>query len=249
MRLRWCLRAVLCSALIAGAAQAAPADRDREYGDCLRQVDKDAAAAFETANSWGERGGGFAARHCAALALLKLEKYEQAATRLEELAADMTRGEGDLTADALAQAAQAWLMARKPERAHAVLTTALKLRPREVDLWIDRALALAEAKNYWEAIDDLNRALELNPKRADAHVLRASAYRYVDSLELAAEDLAAALALDPRNPDALAERGIVRRLTNDAAGARQDWLTVLRTAPDSPAAEIARDNLAKLDVK
>ncbi len=80
-------------------------------------------------------------------------------------------------------------------------------------------------------------------------MLRASAYRYVDSLELAAENLAEALTLDPRNPDALAERGIVRRLSHDDSGARQDWLAVLRTAPDSPAAEIARDNLAKLDVK
>ncbi len=228
---------------------AASGDRDREYGDCLRQIERDAAGAFETANSWAERGGGFAARHCGALALLKLGQYDQAATRLEQLATDMTRGEGDLTADALAQAAQAWMMARKPDRAYAALTTAIKLRPRDVDLLIDRAIALAEAKNYWEAIDDLNHALEINPKRADAHVLRGSAYRYVDSLELAAEDLAAALAIDPRNPDALAERGIVRRLTNDPNGARQDWLTVLRSAPDSPAADVARENLAKLDVK
>jgi tetratricopeptide (TPR) repeat protein len=249
MRHRLWLGVVVSAALAAGVARAAPDGRDREYGDCLRQLDRDPAAAFDTANSWAERGGGFAARHCAALALFKLGQYEQAATRLEVLATDMTQGEGDLTADALAQAAQAWLLAHKPERAHAALGAALKLRPRDVDLWIDRAIVLADAKNYWEAIDDLNQALELNPRRADAHVLRASAYRYVDSLELAAEDLAAALAIEPRNPDALAERGIVRRLRNDASGARQDWLAVLRTAPDSPAAEIARDNLAKLDVR
>jgi regulator of sirC expression with transglutaminase-like and TPR domain len=242
----------VCCGVVAAAdgfAWAAPADRDREYGDCVRLVDKDAGAAFDTANSWAERGGGFAARHCGALALIRLGLYEQAAQRLEQLASDMTRGEGDLSADALAQAAQAWSLARKPERAHKVLTEALKLRPRDVDLLIDRAIVLADAKNYWEAIDDLNRAIEINPRRGDARVLRASAYRYVDSLELAAEDVAAALVLDPGNPDALAERGIVRRLTNDPNGARQDWLAVLRAAPDSPAAEIARDNLAKLDIK
>ena len=175
--------------------------------------------------------------------------YDQAAMRLEQLATDMARGEGNLSAEALAQAGQAWLLARKPDRAYAAQTAALRLRPRDVDLLIDRAVTLAEAKNYWEAIDDLNHALEIDPRRADAHVLRASAYRYVDSLEMAGEDLTAALALEPRNLDALAERGIVRRLTNDPAGARQDWLIVLRTAPDSPAADIARDNLAKLDVR
>jgi tetratricopeptide (TPR) repeat protein len=235
--------------LLAGGAPPARADRDRDYADCLAQVEKDPAAAFETANSWAERGGGYPARHCGALALLKLGQYEQAAMRLEQLAGDMTRGEGGLSAEALAQAGQAWLMARKPERAFAAQSAALKLRPRDPDLLIDRAITLAEAKNYWEAIDDLNYAIQIAPRRADAYVLRASAYRYVDSLELASEDLAAALALEPKNLDALAERGIVKRLANDTSGARQDWLTVLRAAPDSPAAEVARDNLAKLDVK
>ncbi|MEJ0072190.1 MAG: hypothetical protein WDO24_29650 [Pseudomonadota bacterium] len=235
--------------MLAAAAPPARADRDRDYADCLRQVDKDAAAAFETANTWAERGGGYPARHCGALALMKLEQYEQAAMRLEQLAADMARGEGSLSAEALGQAGQAWLLARKPERAYAAQSAALKLQPRDVDLLIDRAITLAEAKNYWESIDDLNHALEIDRRRADAYVLRAVAYRYVDSLELAGEDLAAALALEPRNLDALAERGIVKRLSNDPSGARQDWLTVLRAAPDGPAAEVARDNLAKLDVK
>jgi tetratricopeptide (TPR) repeat protein len=237
------------AALLAGLAAPARADRDKDYADCLRAVDKDPAQAFETANSWAERGGGYPARHCGALALLKMGQYDQAAMRLEQLATDMARGEGNLSAEALAQAGEAWLLARKPDRAFAAQTAALKLRPRDVDLLIDRAITLADVKNYWEAIDDLNHALELDPRRADAHVLRASAYRYVDSPEMAAEDVAAALALDPRNLDALAERGIVKRLNNDPAGARQDWLTVLRAAPDSPAADIARDNLAKLDVK
>jgi len=240
---------LLVGAALLAAAPARAADRDRDYADCLRQVDKDPAQAFDTANSWAERGGGYPARHCGAMALMKLGQYEQAALRLEQLAADMAHGAADLSVGALQQAGQAWLMARKPERAYAAQTAALKLRPRDVDLLIDRAITLGEAKNYWEAIDDLNRALELDPRRADAHVLRGSAYRYVDSLEMAQEDIAAALRLDPRNLDALTERGIVKRLTNDPNGARQDWLTVLRAAPDSPAADIARDNLAKLDIK
>lgn len=241
---------VLCCGLTAAGAWAAdPNTRSEQYADCLAQVEKDAAGAFETANSWAERGGGYPARHCAALSLLKQQRYAEAAARLEHLASDMTQGEGDLTADALAQAGQAWLLAGDNQRAFTDQSAALKLSPKDVDLLIDRAITLAEAKNYWEAIDDLNRALELNPKRSDALVLRASAYRYVDSLELAGEDLAAALRLDPHNPDALLERGMVKRLRKDDAGARTDWLTVVRTAPDSPAADSARDNLAKLDVK
>ncbi len=244
-----CLVLLMLCASLAAPAAAQSFDRDRDYGDCMRQVDKDPAAAFDAANSWAERGGGTRARHCGAMALIKMEQYDQAAMRLEQLATDMTRGQGDMVPEVLAQAAQAWVLAHKPTRANAALTAALKLKPRDVDLLIDRAVVLAEAKNYWEAIDDLNRVIELDPRRADAYVLRAAAYRYVDSLELASEDLGRALALDPRNMDALAERGIVRRLSNDANGARQDWLTVLRTAPDSPAADVARGNLEKLDLK
>jgi tetratricopeptide (TPR) repeat protein len=236
-------------AALSGPAAAQSLVRDRDYDDCLRSIAKDPAAAFDAANSWAERGGGSRARHCGALALLKMEQYDQAGTRLEQLATDMARGEGDLVPEVLSQAAQAWLLARKPARANAALTAALKLKPRDIDLLIDRAIVLAEAKNYWEAIDDLNRVIELDPRRADAYVLRANAYRYVDSLELASEDLGRALTLDPRNMDALAERGIVRRLTNDANGARQDWLAVLRQAPDSPAAEVARNNLENMDLK
>jgi len=250
--MRW--RGRVFTGLLVGAALlgAAPAraDRDADYAACVAQIDKDAGTALDVANGWAQRGGGFPARHCGALALLKLGQYETAATLLEQLAADMAHGQADLSVEALAQAGQAWLMAHKTERAYAAQTAALKLRPRDVDLLIDRSITLADAKNYWEAIDDLNQAIVLDPRRADAHVLRASAYRYVDSLELAGEDVAAALALEPRNLDALVERGIVKRLTNDPSGARQDWLTVLRAAPpDSPAAELARDNLAKLDVK
>jgi tetratricopeptide (TPR) repeat protein len=234
---------------LAAPAAAQSFERDRDYADCMRQVDKDPAAAFDVANSWAERGGGTRARHCGAMALIKLQQYDQAATRLEQLATDMTRGQGDMVPEVLAQAAQAWMLARKPARANAALTSALKLKPRDVELLIDRAVVLAEAKNYWEAIDDLNRVIDIDPRRAEAYVLRASAYRYVDSLELAGEDLGRALSLDPRNVDALAERGIVRRLSNDANGARQDWLTVLRTAPESPAADVARNNLERLDLK
>jgi tetratricopeptide (TPR) repeat protein len=240
---------LLVAAALLGAAPAR-ADRDADYTACVRQIDKDAGQALDVANGWAQRGGGSPARHCAALSLIKLGQYEAAANLLEQLAADMAHGEADLSVEALAQAGQAWLMAHKPERAYAAQSAALKLKPRDVDLLIDRAITLADVKNYWEAIDDLNAAIQLNPRRADAHVLRASAYRYVDALDLAGEDVAAALALEPRNMDALVERGIVKRLANDPGGARQDWLTVLRSAPpDSPAAELARDNLAKLDVK
>ena len=87
------------------------------------------------------------------------------------------------------------------------------------------------------------------PHHIDALVFRASAYRYLDSLELAADDVNRALAMNPDHVAAYLERGNVRRLKGDLTGARQDWLAVLQRAPRSPAAEAARYNLERLDVK
>ena len=62
---------MLCAAL-SGPAAAQLLLRDRDYDDCLRQIAQDPAAAFDASNSWAERGGGSRARHCGALALLKM---------------------------------------------------------------------------------------------------------------------------------------------------------------------------------
>jgi hypothetical protein len=63
------------------------------------------------------------------------------------------------------------------------------------------------------------------------------------------EDVTKALGSSPDNPDGLLERGILRRLIGDDLGARADWLAVTRFAPESPAAEAARRNLERMDVK
>ncbi|KAF0118585.1 MAG: TPR repeat-containing protein [Rhodospirillaceae bacterium] len=89
----------------------------------------------------------------------------------------------------LAQAGQAWLLAGKTERAFAVLTAALKLAPTDPKLYVDRAQILADARNYWEAIDDLNAALDLAPGLVEALVFRASAYRFVEAFDLAWQDV------------------------------------------------------------
>ncbi|MGE5475968.1 MAG: tetratricopeptide repeat protein, partial [Bacteroidales bacterium] len=75
------------------------------------------------------------------------------------------------------------------------------------------------------------------------------AFRYLDNLPGAEDDIANALKLDGDFPDALLERGILRRMKGDDAGAREDWLKVIELAGENPAAETARGNLEKMDVK
>ncbi|MBF0560526.1 MAG: tetratricopeptide repeat protein [Alphaproteobacteria bacterium] len=219
-----------------------------EYRNCLALARTQPEAGFEKALSWQSLGGGDAARHCVAVALIGLEKFEEAARRLEALA-QASRREESLRAEMLAQAGQAWLLANNFERAYAAQTAALKLRPNDPDLLIDRAQSLAGAKNYWEAIDDLNQAISLAPNRVEALVFRAAAYRYVDSEKLAREDVERALKLAPDNTEALLERGILFRLAGKPDDARRDWIKILSLAPASATADAARRNIELLDVR
>ncbi len=236
-------------------------DKARQYEACLRLVAIDAEQAFETGLAWQDNGGGDGALHCIAVALIALEHFEEGARRLEALAPTMAAGtSAAMRAEVLAQAGQAWLRAGDLDRAFTVQTEALKLARANsrafAEILIDRAITLAQANHYWEAIDDLNMAIELAQQLADGGpeptfglVLRASAYRFVEALPLALEDAEAALALSPNHPEALLERGIIRRLMGDDEGARRDWLALARLHGSTRAAAAARRNLEKMDVK
>ena len=248
------LARLLCAAVpvtIIAAPGMAPGkviDHAHQYKACMALAKTAPQEAFETALTWRGLGGGDAAEHCVAVALIGLGQHTKAAGRLEALAGKAKQG-ATLKAGLLAHAAQAWILAGRAMRAESVLTVALKLTPSDSALMVDRAQARAGYKDYVGAVEDLSKAIELGGGAADAFVFRASAYRHLDRLELALADIERALALEPTHLDGLLERGILRRLREDNDGARQDWLGILRTAPGSPAAEAARRNLESMDVK
>lgn len=196
--------------------------------------------------TWRDLGGGFPAEHCAAVALVGLKKYSEAAERLERMAGAMMQAGPTLRGDALEQAGSAWLLANKPAKAKIDFDAALTLRPNDPDILIDRAEAFASLKKFFDAIDDLNRALDISPKRVDALIYRASAYRQLGSLGLALDDVTRALAINPNAVAGLLERGNIRWLKGDRAGAKADWERILHLAANSPEARAARDNLARL---
>ncbi len=201
---------------------------------------------LERAKLWRDQGGGVAADHCIAMALYALKDYRGAATQFEELATAMLGMPNAQRAQALDEAGQSWLMIDESARAKAAFDAAITLDDKDPDLLIDRAEAYAGLKQYWDAIDDLNRAIELAPKRGDAYIYRGSAYRYVGALDLAMEDVERGLSLAADNVLGLLERGNLRRLKGDIAGARKDWQRVAELAPDTPAGQAAKANLAKL---
>ena len=223
-------------------------DEVERYQQCLQLAAKKPADGFEAAMEWRDTTGSSAARQCVAVALFYLGEYEQAAHRLEDQAIEMRAAPAELRARLLSQAGTAWDMAKNLEQANADITTAIQIAPKLADLYVDRSMVLAEAKNYWEAIDDLNKALDLQPGYGIALAFRAAAYRYVDSLTLAAQDANQAVKIAPDLPEGWLERGIIRRLKGDLNGARADWLQVLVLDPNGAAGDTARANIERLEL-
>ena len=211
----------------------------RAYASCLAMARSKPSDGFEAAIAWRDEGGGPAAGHCVAIALVGLGQLEEAATRLEELAQNMAGFGAKERASVLEQAGQVWSRLGDGTRAHAVLSAALKLDDANANLWVRRGEILASA--------DFNEALTRNSGSLDALVFRAAAYRLLEVPELAADDVERALALDPDFPDALTELGMVRRDNGDREGARQAWLAAINAAPGSPAA--ARAALQRMEIK
>jgi tetratricopeptide (TPR) repeat protein len=223
-------------------------DPTSEHDQCVGEAETDPEAALARAKQWSNSGGGFDADHCAAMALFDMKHYAEAAQTFEKLARGMAKAAPADQARMYDQAGQAWLIDNRPLSAKTDFDAALRLTPDDPDLLIDRAEALAAVKQYWNAIDDLNRANDLAPKKAEIYAYRAAAYRALDVPALARQDIEQNLKLAPGNPIGLLERGNIRRIQGDVAGARQDWLSVTKIAPGSVTAEAAVQNLARLGV-
>lgn len=215
------------------------------YARCLNQAQSDPEAAYAVGLSWFEAGGGLPARHCVAVALVGLGDHAEAAARLERLAQEVPGDDAVIRGGLLAQAAQAWGLNGRLDRAEDLQSQVLAVFPNDPQLRVDRALTRLSAGRNWDAIDDLNIALEIEPDDAEVLLYRAAAYRYLDVLDLARDDVARALQLSPDNPEAWLESGILKELGGDLEGARRDWAEVLKLDPNGPAAGAARARIER----
>ena len=228
---------------------AAPRDAAAEaatYEHCMKLARQNPGEARNLAQSWHERGGAHPADHCAAVALIGLKRYKEAAIRLEALAQAMTTAPVGLRAEVLDQAGQAWGLAGDAVRAYAAAGAAVALEPNDLDLLIDRAQAAATVGYYDNAVADLDHVLKADPSRVDALIYRASANRALDRLDPALADVEKAITRVPNSAPALLERGNIRRLKGDSDGARQDWERVGQLAPGSQADMAAKANIEHL---
>jgi len=223
-------------------------DDSKKYEECLKLAHTDPDTAYEDALRWHDAGGGAAAIHCSAVALVQLKHYDAAATKLDQLARAPTSGSAGLREQLLDQAANAWLLAGQPENAEASASAAIDMGGQSADLYGDRARARGLRKDWAGAEADLNTALSFDQYRSDFLVLRASARHALGKRKQARADIDAALDIDPRYSDALVERGAMKLEDGDRNGARADWTLVLQTQPNSPAADSARMHIEQLEI-
>jgi tetratricopeptide (TPR) repeat protein len=231
------------------ALMAAPAfsaeSASQRYQTCLRTANLDPARALAQATEWSKAKGGAPAEHCAAVSLVELKHYPEAATRLDALG--RAPAMGNLRPEIFDQAGNAWMMAGDADKAVASFSNALTLSANDADLYADLARAQAMKKSWGEAEADLNEALRLQPRRPDFLVLRASARDAEGKLKEARQDVDQALALKPSAPDALVERGEISKHVGDVAAAKRDFENVLKVAKDGEAAQSARQELEALE--
>lgn len=232
-----------------GAASAGPAAMPKSYDACVASIAKKADDAFESALYWRDHGGGAAADHCAALALIALNEPGEAATRLEALAREADAGTLANRAEIMDQSGNAWLLAGENDNAEAAFSAGLKLNPRNATLWLDRGRAKTAKVQWAAAEDDYNHALAFDAARADVYVARAEARTAQGNKGGARSDIDKALTLDPHSADALVGRGRMRWDSGDKKGARADWRdALLNAAPDSDAAQDARAEIEKAEI-
>ncbi len=236
---------ILCMAAGVLASWQVSAAAPSQYDACLDRAQTDPAGAFADAGLWAKRGGGAPADHCAAVALVGLRRYGDAASRLDFLARSPFASDASRKAALFDQAGNAWLLAGRPDSAVASFTAGLAANSYDADLLSDRARALALQQNWAKADADLGVALLVNPDRADLYVLRGSARHALGRKADARADFDRALKLQPSNADALVERGTMKFEAGDAAGARADWQRAVAVAPDSAAADTARQHLTE----
>ena len=197
-------------ALLQSSAVDVSIDEDVRLEACVDRLETDPSGAYEDGLAWIYQGNRPKARQCTALALVALGRAGEGAARLEQLANATDGGTLEERALYLTQAGNAWLQAGAPEAAAVTFTNAIKLRPTEPDLLIDRASAHLMQEHWQAGADDLDAALELAPGLAIAHQLRAEARLNLGQLDAALEDVQAAMAAEPENVDVLVLRGRVR---------------------------------------
>ncbi len=186
-------------------------DEEKRLEACLKKQETDPENAYEDALAWQYEGATANARYCVATSLIALNKYEEGAARLEELAVSQTLPISlEDRAIYMAQAGNAWLTAGLPEQAIVSLSEAMRFRQFDASLFQDRARAYMAQQKWEEGEADLDEAIKIQPGDVQSYILRGRARLIQDDVDGAWSDVEQGMAIDMTNVDLLVLRGDVR---------------------------------------
>ncbi len=126
------------------------------------------------------------------------------------------------------------------EHVLAECSAAIRLRPRDARLYLNRADRYASRGEYGKALADLDEAIRIHPEDAEAYCDRGSVWFLTGDLERAIADFSAAIGRCPNYAHAYRERGVARAEAGDLAGAMADLTRAIRLDPKDDAAYYER---------
>ncbi|PEQ12289.1 hypothetical protein B2G71_12340 [Novosphingobium sp. PC22D] len=225
-------------------------------GGCIAEVEADPKRGAEVArDALAEAIGDERARAglCLGMALLDLERFDEAQKAFLDARNATTTGQYGSRARLGAMAGNAALAAGKPDSALAMLDAAQGDAVAGGDkalagtIAVSRARALVALGRTEDAGKALEQARMSAPGDAEAWLLSATLARRENRLDEAQRQIEQAARLAPEDPQIGLEAGVIAVLSGHDDAARKSWRSVVATAPQSPAAETARGYLAQLD--
>ncbi len=126
------------------------------------------------------------------------------------------------------------------EHVLAECSAAIRLRPKDARLYLNRAGRYADRGEYEKALADLTEAIRINPEDAEAYCDRGSIWFSTGDLPRAIRDFSAAIERCPNYAHAYRERGAARARAGDLDGAQADLTRAIRLDPKDDAAYYER---------
>lgn len=233
--------------LVTAFCLSAPTASAQTYEACLELLTEDPARAEMEAAEWVRAGGGAAAGHCRALALLALGADQRAAEQLVEIATGDRTLPNSVRAELLIDAGRIYMGIGALEAAQDAVRRSLRLATDPRAALTLSAQVKAELQDWAGAAGDLDGALAHGEPDPELLALRASARRRLGQLDLAREDLRRAEALAPESATVWLERGALEEAGGNKDAARAAWLRAVELDRDGPVGAAARLRMQKLE--
>jgi tetratricopeptide (TPR) repeat protein len=148
----------------------------------------------------------------------------------ESLDRDVLRGEARSLV--LASRAQAYFADGSLQRARADYSSAIKLTPRDADLYYNRGLVAAAQSDDAAALRDFATSLEIDSNLVPALLQRARLYAAQGDFSGALADYSRAILLQPNNAAVWSARGQVHLNQHNYEGAVEDEAQAIQFAPN-----------------